>query len=308
MNKIERKYGRYAIRNLTAYILAGYAIGYLIELLVPTLSQYLIMNPHLVMKGQIWRLFTWVLTPPEDFTLFTIFMFLFFYWIGSSLEHIWGSFWYNVYIFSGIIFMTAGAMITYMILHFVNPELAGFVPINISTYYINVTSFLAFAVCFPDMQVLFMFFIPLKVKWLAIVDLVWIAVDFISIGNSVDQIIKAVSSNSAIFSNEVLNELNTFRNMWVWSNRALLLVPLINFFIFFLSTRNLKRLSPNEIKRKNSYKRQVNNATKMISKHKCAICGRTEKDGEDLVFRFCSKCNGNYEYCQDHLFNHVHKE
>ena len=46
--------------------------------------------------------------------------------------------------------------------------------------------------------------------------------------------------------------------------------------------------------------------TPNITKHKCAICGRTENDGDDLEFRFCSKCNGNYEYCQDHLFTHEH--
>ena len=43
-----------------------------------------------------------------------------------------------------------------------------------------------------------------------------------------------------------------------------------------------------------------------ITKHKCAICGRTERDGDDLEFRFCSKCNGNYEYCNEHLFTHEH--
>ena len=41
--------------------------------------------------------------------------------------------------------------------------------------------------------------------------------------------------------------------------------------------------------------------------HKCAICGRTEKDDDSLEFRFCSKCNGSYEYCSDHLYTHEHK-
>ena len=43
-------------------------------------------------------------------------------------------------------------------------------------------------------------------------------------------------------------------------------------------------------------------AASQSTHHRCAICGRTEKDGEDLEFRFCSKCKGNYEYCQEHLF------
>ena len=40
--------------------------------------------------------------------------------------------------------------------------------------------------------------------------------------------------------------------------------------------------------------------------HKCYICGQTDADNKDLEFRYCSKCNGNYEYCQNHLFTHEH--
>ena len=44
----------------------------------------------------------------------------------------------------------------------------------------------------------------------------------------------------------------------------------------------------------------------VITRHKCAVCGRSELDDDNLEFRFCSKCNGNYEYCSDHLFTHPH--
>ena len=40
--------------------------------------------------------------------------------------------------------------------------------------------------------------------------------------------------------------------------------------------------------------------------HECAVCHRTELDDPELEFRYCSKCDGNYEYCQDHLFTHKH--
>ena len=43
-----------------------------------------------------------------------------------------------------------------------------------------------------------------------------------------------------------------------------------------------------------------------IAKHKCAICGRTEHDGDDIEFRYCSRCVGNYEYCLEHLYTHTH--
>lgn len=80
------------------------------------------------------------------------------------------------------------------------------------------------------------------------------------------------------------------------------LVSLGNFLIFFFGMRNVKRYSPKEIHRRKVYSRSVQQGEKRASIHKCAVCGRTEKDGDDLVFRYCSKCNGNYEYCQDHLF------
>ena len=43
-----------------------------------------------------------------------------------------------------------------------------------------------------------------------------------------------------------------------------------------------------------------------ITKHKCAICGRTEDSNPDLEFRYCSKCEGSFEYCEDHLYTHQH--
>ena len=43
-----------------------------------------------------------------------------------------------------------------------------------------------------------------------------------------------------------------------------------------------------------------------ITRHRCAVCGRTERDDAELEFRFCSKCKGNFEYCMDHLYTHEH--
>ena len=45
---------------------------------------------------------------------------------------------------------------------------------------------------------------------------------------------------------------------------------------------------------------------KIVPRHRCAVCGRTELDDDTLEFRYCSKCNGNYEYCNEHLFTHTH--
>ena len=83
---------------------------------------------------------------------------------------------------------------------------------------------------------------------------------------------------------------------------------LLNFLVFFLRSKGKMHLSVGQIKRQQEFHQKMRSAgqTKGITRHKCAICGRTELDGDDLEFRFCSKCNGNYEYCQYHLFTHEH--
>ena len=90
--------------------------------------------------------------------------------------------------------------------------------------------------------------------------------------------------------------------------RVAIAASLLNFVIFFLSSRNMRRFGPKERARKAKFKRQSAPHMKYANgaKHRCAVCGRTELDDPCLEFRFCSKCNGNYEYCQDHLFTHEH--
>ena len=80
---------------------------------------------------------------------------------------------------------------------------------------------------------------------------------------------------------------------------------LLNFVVFFLTSRNMMHLNPKQIHRRQEFKRDVRRNTG-ITKHKCAICGRTEVDSPQMQFRFCSKCDGNYEYCEEHLYTHTH--
>lgn len=63
LDKMERRFGRYAIRNLTMYLLAGYAIGYLLSFTMPQLLTYFTLEPALILKGQVWRLLSWVIIP-----------------------------------------------------------------------------------------------------------------------------------------------------------------------------------------------------------------------------------------------------
>ena len=274
LDKMERKYGRYALSHLTMYIIVTYIAGYIIQLAAPIMRQYLTLEPYYILHGQIWRLVSWILIPPSSLDIFTIIMLFFYYSIGTSLERAWGDFKYNVYIFSGILMTIIGSFLLYGILYAVNgyPSLMG---TAFSTYYISLSIFLGFAISFPDMQVLLYFIIPIKMKWMAVVYGVLI-----------------------IFS---LIQTN-------WAGRVAIIMSLLNFLVFYFSTRNYKRISPKEIHRRQTFKSQMRQPAGHggVTKHKCAICGRTELDDPTLEFRFCSKCEGNYEYCQDHLFTHQH--
>ena len=278
LNKMERKFGRYAIHNLTKYMIGCYAIGYILlyagNLFGFFITGYLTLSPYHILHGQIWRIVSWLLIPPPTSNLvFVLIMLLFYYSLGETLERTWGAFRYNVYILGGVLFTVIGAFLLYFMMG-ANPFLSMAYSMAFSTYYINLSIFLAFAANYPDMQVLFMMIIPMKMKWLAVLDIAYLLYDMVKGG---------------------------------WGIRTVILASLLNFIIYFLSTRNYQRISPKEIHRKQQFQRAVH--PKMapgVTKHKCAVCGRTEKDGDDLEFRFCSKCNGNYEYCQDHLFTHKH--
>ena len=118
LNKLERKIGRYAVPQLTKFIILTYIIGYMLYFFQALTHNNILMmmylSPRLIIKGgQVWRLVTWLLMPPETPGIFTIIMLFFYYQIGSALEQTWGDFRYNVYIFSGVLFMLIGAFVLY---------------------------------------------------------------------------------------------------------------------------------------------------------------------------------------------------
>lgn len=288
LNKLERKIGKYAIPNLSLYLIIGYAFGYILEFISPAVRDFLTLNPYLILHGQIWRLVTWLIIPPSSFDLFTIIMLMFYYSVGTNLERTWGTFYYNVYLFMGMIFTVIGSFLimgiscvpvfnSYMLREaYGSSAYYMLVARSFSTYFVNMSIFLAFAATFPEIQVLLMFIIPIKVKWMGIAYGVLLVVQFLQ-SDIVGKIVIGAS--------------------------------LLNFVVFFLMTRSGigMRISPRQVRRRHEYNREVRRAKPAsVSKHKCAICGKNSEDNPEAEFRFCSKCNGNYEYCQDHLFTHTH--
>lgn len=279
LNKMERKIGKYAIPNLMIYLIAAYCIGFVIYTVNPNFMLMLTLSPYHILHGQVWRLITWILMPTDTRVFSLLIMALLYYQLGSALERSWGTFRFNVYIFGGMLFTVIGAFILYGIYAAAGTgsleTISLISSLTFTTNYINLTIFLAFAVMYPEMQILLFFIIPVKMKWMAVVYAVLIAINLI---------------------------------LTSWGGRIAIIMSILNFLIFFLSARNYRRVSPKEIHRKQVFKAQMREPRRgsMVTKHKCAVCGRTELDDPNLEFRFCSKCDGNYEYCQDHLFIHQH--
>ena len=283
INKMERKFGRFAIPNLTMYIIGLYIIGYVLQLVsvkynvIPLLT----LSPALILKGQVWRIVSWLLIPPTSLGLLTIITLIFYYFIGNNMERTMGTFRYNLFVFGGMLLMVIGAFLAYGVYFLIDPENAAgtvhYYSTEFSTFYLQQMVFLAFAICYPEMQVLLMFIIPIKVKWLGIAYGILLGLECIQ---------GLIGQDYCIF-------------FAIGSQ-------LLNLFFFYLQTGRLSRFKPKDVKRRHDFNRNVKMAPRGVTRHKCAVCGRTEETNPELEFRFCSKCNGNYEYCQDHLFTHQH--
>lgn len=280
LDKLERKFGRYAIPNLMLYIIILYGTGFVLNLINPGFYyQYLSLDASAILHGQVWRILTFIIQPPSSNAFFLIFVLYLYYMIGVQLEHTWGAFRFNIYFFAGVIFHAIAAILVYLITGLALP---------LSTTYLNLSLFFAFAALYPNMQFLVFFVIPIKVKWLALLD-------------------------GAVFAFTIIQPFlpayagSPYRILYR-ANALAALVSILNFVIFFLSSRHGRAISPRQIKRKRDFQKKIRPEMHYAggARHRCAVCGRTELDSPELEFRYCSRCNGNYEYCQDHLFTHTH--
>jgi hypothetical protein len=270
LEKLERKIGRYAIKNLMMYLTVLYSIGFAISLInIEIYYNYLSLDISKILSGQVWRILTWTMYAPDQSIFFGAIMLYLYYNLGSNLERVWGSFRFNLYMFMGYFFLIVGAFVLYAIYG----DFVSYYPLTPDS--LNMSIFLAFAVTYPEMSFYVYFVLPIKAKYLAFVYLLIEAYSFIMGG-----VITKVSIGLSLF----------------------------NFVIFYLLTRNWYRISPKSIAGRAKFKKAAKIRPAGESIHKCAVCGRTEKDDDTLEFRFCSKCKGNLEYCSDHLYTHIHVE
>ena len=260
-DKLERKLGKFAVRGLMKYIVGLTAFVFLLSFIDPTGSAEfkLMLIPALVMRGEVWRLITYIFIPPTYSMLWIIFILYFYYMVGTSLEHEWGSFRFNIYYFVGMLGTTAAAFLT-----------GG----GATAVYLNLSLFLAFARIFPNYQILIFFILPVKIKYLAWV--YWIYISY-----------------------TVLSPFNPL------AVKVVAIVSIANYFLFFgkdMVTRT--KSSSRAYYNKTRFHAQI---PRNITIHRCTVCGKTEKDDPIVEFRYCIDCEGDYEYCMEHLYSHEHK-
>jgi hypothetical protein len=271
---------RFGIPNLMKFIV----IGNIATFLLLSFSNYqaisfLGFSPGaILLHGEVWRLVTFVFVPSSTNVLNLALSLYFYYWIGNMLEREWGTPKFNLYYLSGMILSILTGFIVFLLGG--NGSIWG-------TYYINMSMFFAFAVLFPDLQVLLFFIIPIKVKWLAWLD-------------------------GALFLVDILSSVMRLNVI----GAVLPVVAILNFLVFFWTdiTDLIARKrgyakhvhSHNTIQFKSAAKQQEKKVRQQGYHHKCAVCGRTDADNPTLQFRYCSRCAGYHCFCEDHIFNHEH--
>lgn len=311
--KFEKKFSKYAIKNLMFYIIVLYAIGFVMNTFFNGLyDAYFSLDFAMIFKGQVWRLVTFIVQPPSNSIIFVVFVLYFYYLIGSVLERIWGAFRFNVYFFTGVILNILASLIIYLVFG---------LSFKLSTNYINLALFMAFAMEQPDMEVLLFFIIPIKIKWMAILDAVIFGITIVF-----GYLVPFLPQN--VWYSLYMAGFLAPSAIMCYANATAALVSMLNFIIFFFlykkgpaksstqrnfdkAMRTAKKAQQNARKEtvyqdSRTQESQAQHAKRGVPKHRCAVCGRTELDDENLTFRFCSKCAGNYEYCSDHLYTHIH--
>lgn len=269
MERFALQHPNFGVPNLMLYIVIGNVIAFFLLRMTSGLAiQFLYFDWGLVLRGQIWRLLTFVFVPESTQPFNLILSLYFMYFIGSMLEREWGTPKFNLYYLSGVVL----TLITGVASHY-----AFGYGVLMGTYYVGMSMFLAFAALYPDAQLMLLYIIPVKAKWLALADIALFAVDIIA----------------ALFRGD-------------WLSALLPVIALLNFLIFFWCEIVDQLDRRRTIQFKSAVRQQRKKEAQQGYRHKCSVCGRTDTDCPDLEFRYCSRCAGYHCFCVDHIFNHEH--
>ena len=272
------------IPNLMLYIAVGTAVVYLVGQMAGNYALYSVLCFHResILQGQVWRLFTYPLTygtGNSNLILIAISL-LCYYSLGRAMENVWGTLKFNLFYFSGMILMDI-----YCLIFGGQADVA----------YLNLSLFLSYATMYPDAHFLLFFFIPVKAWIFALFDLVIVVLDLLTLSFPYNLFsVISLANYFLFFGSDVLNVIPP-----AWR---------INFRRVLRRTKQTSKAAqqPKVIPfNAGSYEASTAKPRAPYT-HKCTICGRTDLSNPELEFRYCSRCNGYYCYCEEHISSHTH--
>ena len=203
LTKLERLLGRFAIPNLSLYLIIGQVFFWCLALMAGFNIERIALLPAAVLAGEGWRVVTFLFLPPSLGTdplslVFMAFGWYMFYLMGSALEHYWGDFRYNAFIGIGWFLTVAAAFAA---------------PGSYASYsFLAGSVFLAFACLNPDFELLIFFILPVKIKWLALV--MWLGFGYkLVVGPWPARlaVLAATGNFLLFFAGDILNQIRTGR-------------------------------------------------------------------------------------------------
>ena len=158
------RHPRFGVPDLMRYIVIGNVVVFFLIMLTRGTNanalNFLYFDPQMVLRGEVWRIVTYIFVPSTTSVFWLVVELYFYYWIGSTLEREWGTAKFTLYYLCGMVLSILSTIILSLATGYYGWSLS-------DAYYINLTLFLAFAALYPDAQIMFYMIIPLKAKWLA---------------------------------------------------------------------------------------------------------------------------------------------
>ena len=229
-HRTERLFSWIAIPGLIRYVVLFNALVFLLHLMAPGYESMLTLNREAILHGEVWRLVTWIFIPETMRPFWVFFALLFLWFLGEGLEESIGAFRTSLFYFSVMICCTIVALIFGR---------------YVANTFLNLSLLYSFATIHPDYKVLFLFVIPMRIGWLALLSGILTAIG-------------ALSQSRAV--------------------QAALIITLLNYLLYFWPLLFLKWKTKKRVLSKKEP--LVSEAL-----HHCTTCHRTEQSAPDLHFR-----------------------
>ena len=271
LSRLEKKFGRFAMPDLTLIVIVGQVLVYVLLQINPVqpgqnglgILERIEMSPDKVLSGEVWRLVTFLFFPPTTNVIFAFFFWYLFYLMGTTLEVTWGAFRYTLFLAIGYLASIACAFGIYFALGPVEGNMPA------TNAFLYGTIFLAFARLYPEFTMYIFFILPVKIRWLALLQWIGYALGFL---------------------------------FGPWMTRAMIVASIFNYLLFF--GREIWLDMKQGHRRMRHQAKTLKSPTRIV--HKCRVCGLTSDDAPQTQFRYCSKCEGEACYCSEHLRDHEH--